>query len=69
MQGGSRLEKTTLMAAGIDSLGATELQRALSEQLATELEATLLFDHPSVEGIVSFVVSGVAMALPTPETS
>ena len=47
---------TPLMAAGIDSLGATELQRALSEQLATELEATLLFDHPSVEGIVSFVL-------------
>ena len=45
-----------LMAAGIDSLGATELQRALSESLCAELEATLLFDHPSVNSIVSFFI-------------
>ena len=47
---------TPLMAAGIDSLGATELQRALSESLCAELEATLLFDHPSVDGLVSYLV-------------
>ena len=50
------LPDAPLMAAGVDSLGATELQRALSEQLGTELEPTLLFDHPSVDGIVSFVL-------------
>ena len=44
---------TPLMEAGIDSLGATELQRALGEHLSTEFEATLLFDHPSIEAIVS----------------
>ena len=53
---------TPLMAAGIDSLGATELQRALSEQLGTELEATLLFDHPSAGGIVSMLVQSAAEA-------
>ena len=54
---GTEIESDTpLMAAGIDSLGATELQRALSEQLSTELEATLLFDHPSAGGIVSLLV-------------
>ena len=41
------------MEAGIDSLGATELQRALGEHLSTEFEATLLFDYPSIEAIVS----------------
>jgi len=37
-----------LMAAGIDSLGATELQKALGEELSAEIPATLLFDHPSI---------------------
>ena len=44
---------TPLMEAGVDSLGAAELQRGLSEQLSTEFEATLLFDHPSIDAIVS----------------
>ena len=43
------------MAAGVDSLGATELQRALSEVFSSEVSATFLFDHPSVEGIISLV--------------
>ena len=42
------------MEAGIDSLAASELQRGLSEQLSTEFEATLLFDHPTIEAIVAF---------------
>jgi len=60
---GTEVESDTpLMAAGIDSLGATELQRALSVQLGTELEATLLFDHPSADGIVSMLVQSTAEA-------
>ena len=52
---------TPLMEAGVDSLGATELQRGLSEQLSTEFEATLLFDHPSIDAIVSrYAASGPA---------
>ena len=46
---------TPLMEAGVDSLGATELQRGLSEHLSTEFEATLLFDHPSIGGIASML--------------
>ena len=49
---------TPLMEAGVDSLGATELQRGLSEQLSTEFEATLLFDHPSIDAIVSWYTAG-----------
>ena len=44
------------MVAGIDSLGAIELQRALSMKLSNEFPATLLFDHPSIGEIISFVV-------------
>ena len=53
---------TPLMEAGVDSLGATELQRGLSEQLSTEFEATLLFDHPSIDSIVScYTASGATL--------
>ena len=51
---------TPLMEAGVDSLGATELQRALGEDLSTELEATLLFDHPSIDSIVGAYSSAMA---------
>ena len=43
-----------LMAAGVDSIGATELQQTLSETFSSGVPATLLFDHPSIEGIVTF---------------
>ena len=53
---------TPLMEAGVDSLGATELQRGLSEHLSTEFEATLLFDHPSIDSIVScYTASGATL--------
>ena len=53
---GTEIEPSVpLMTAGFDSLQATELQRALSDLLSTELEGTLLFDHPSVGGIVSLL--------------
>ena len=48
---------TPLMAAGIDSLGATEIQRALGDSLSAELPATLLFDHPSIDGIALALAS------------
>lgn len=40
-----------LMAAGLDSIGATELSTRLSSRLETELPQTLLFDHPSLRSI------------------
>ena len=44
-----------LMAAGIDSLGATELQQALCEDLSTQLPSTFLFDHPSISRIAELL--------------
>lgn len=44
-----------LVSAGIDSIQAIELTRVLSEQLNTNLPATLLFDHPSTAAIVAFI--------------
>ena len=42
-----------LMAAGLDSIGATELSTRMSSRLETELPQTLLFDHPSLRSIVA----------------
>ena len=43
------------MEAGIDSLGASELVQQLSQQFCLEVSATLLFDHPSVSSICSYL--------------
>lgn len=40
-----------LMAAGLDSLGATELQQGLNQTLDLDLPATLAFDHPTMDAI------------------
>ena len=45
-----------LMEAGVDSLAASELAGAIGKELDVELPATLLFDHPSIDGIVSLMV-------------
>ncbi|KAK9863861.1 hypothetical protein WJX84_009188, partial [Apatococcus fuscideae] len=42
-----------LMAAGLDSLGATELQQGINQALDLELPATLAFDYPTMEAICS----------------
>jgi len=44
------------MATGIDSLGATELRKAIDERFSAELPATLLFDYPSIQEIASVIV-------------
>ena len=41
------------MSVGLDSIGATELSTRLSERLKTELSPTLVFDHPTLQSIVS----------------
>jgi acyl carrier protein len=60
-----------LMAAGLDSLASVEFRNALQEKLAVSLPATLIFDHPTVGSIGSFVskLFPAAMAQPAVEYS
>jgi acyl carrier protein len=44
-----------LMSAGLDSLSVAEVVNALSTRLEAELAPTDLFDHPTLESIVSFL--------------
>ena len=45
----------TLMSAGLDSIAATEFARTLSEQFNAELPSTLLFDHPTIDAIATYM--------------
>ncbi len=49
-----------LMAAGLDSLGATELRNALQRVTGVALPATLVFDHPTVAALTTHIVTLLA---------
>ena len=54
-----------LMAAGLDSLGATELRNALQRATGVPLPATVVFDHPTVAALTTHIVTLLAsLALP-----
>ena len=46
-----------LMAAGLDSLGAMELQQSLANTLGIELPSTLVFDYPTVNAMADFLAA------------
>ena len=46
-----------LMEAGLTSLSALKLGRALKSRLSTDLPATLVFDHPSLSSVTSLILS------------
>ena len=51
-----------LLAAGLlNSSGAIQLTAALEAALGARLPATLVFDHPSVDAVVEFISSEVAI--------
>ena len=62
---------TPLMSAGLDSLSATEFTSTLSQRLNIEIEATALFDHPTLQSLADFLSSefsnDVTEALPREE--
>lgn len=45
--------RLALTDQGLDSLGALELRNRLSQMVGVRLSATLLFDHPSVDALVT----------------
>ena len=57
---------TPLMSAGIDSLQATELITSLADRLGTELEPTVLFDHPTIDTLANFVANYYSLDEKTP---
>jgi acyl carrier protein len=44
-----------LMSVGLDSISATEFTNALAEKFDTELPQTLMFDHPTIDAMASFI--------------
>jgi len=53
------------MQAGLTSLGALKLGRALQSNLKVSAPATLIFDHPSTNAVVSYVALENASSLDT----
>lgn len=50
---------------GVDSADAVELTASLGERFKLDLEATLLYDHPTIEALSSHVASLGAAAQPS----
>jgi polyketide synthase 12/myxalamid-type polyketide synthase MxaB len=57
-------DRQPLHEMGLDSLMAVELRNLLSVSLATELSATLAFDHPTVEAVAAHL-EGVLFDAPS----
>ena len=51
-----------LMAAGLDSLAAMELQNMISASMGVELPSTLVFDYPSVRAMSGFIEAQMGVA-------
>ena len=47
-------EDEPLMSAGVDSISATGLVSALGEEMCINIEATALFDYPTILSLSSF---------------
>lgn len=44
-----------LMSIGLDSIAAVEFTNAVSDELGTSLSAIVLFDHPTLDSIASYL--------------
>ena len=55
--GTSLAADTPLMSAGLDSIAATALATTLAQRVDAELPQTVLFDHPTIRAVASFLAS------------
>ena len=46
-----------LMSVGLDSIATTEFTSTLAGHFGSEISATMLFDHPTLESISRFLSS------------
>ena len=53
-----------LMNLGMDSLKAVEAKLYLEDELGIELESALLFDHPTIDALTSFLLGALALDAP-----
>jgi acyl carrier protein len=53
-----------LMNLGMDSLKAVEAKLYLEDELDIELESALLFDHPTIDALTSFLLGALALDAP-----
>lgn len=51
-----------LMSAGLDSLSAVDFVSTLATKLELEIAPTVLFDHPTINSLASFLSSELASA-------
>ena len=51
-----------LAAAGLDSLGATDLRKVIADRFGASMPATLAFDFPTVRELAPFVAQRAALA-------
>jgi acyl carrier protein len=52
-----------LMALGMTSLQAVELKTELETQLGIQLRSSLLFDYPTLEALVPFIIDRLGLSL------
>ena len=55
--GTSAAMETPLMSTGLDSIAATEVAGALTQDFGVELPETLFFDHPTIGAAASFILA------------
>lgn len=55
--GGDVSAEAPLMAAGLDSLGAGELRKALMDRTGLDLPTTVVFDYPTISALSDFISS------------
>ena len=54
-----------LMSAGLDSIAATEFTSTLSERLGIQIQATALYDHPTLHSLAEYLAEELTSSEPT----